>query len=101
MPFPVTSVLDNFNRSAVGPPPSASWTTGLGRSWGFKVNASNQMVAEATTGNEEYAQYYNVATYGPNCEVYITLAAVDSNANAGFALLLRLGGTLSTSAWSG
>lgn len=67
--FPVSAILDNFNRANEGPPPSTSWTT----SWnvgadGHKV-VSNQLNANTSDGSS----YWNVQTFGPNCEVYATM----------------------------
>jgi hypothetical protein len=72
MAFPTTGVLDNFNRADEGPPPSANWTdtwTGLGG--GTLVN-SNEL------GTPFYGDsYWSASTFGPNSEVYVTIAYWD------------------------
>lgn len=82
MPFPSTSVLDNFNRANEGPPPSANWTTGIdGSADGFSV-ASNQAAPQSAAFS---SSYWNAATFGPDVEVYATIAAVGP-----FRLYLRV-----------
>lgn len=73
MPFPNTGILDNFNRA--NGDLGASWTADiLGASWPTPDIASNQCKADA--GNSWSAGYYNVATYGPDCEVYATIPVI-------------------------
>lgn len=82
MAFPVTAVLDNFNRADTGPPPSASWTTGSGT--GHKV-ASNLCVINDVAG---CASNWNTSQ-NVNQEAYATVAAVPSVGD-GFGLLARV-----------
>jgi hypothetical protein len=63
--FPTTGILDDFNRSDEGPPPSASWADILN---GLKV-VSNECAGDNAGGN---ISYWKVAT-GADCEVYWTL----------------------------
>jgi hypothetical protein len=65
--FPISSVLDNFNRANEGPPPSSNWTNWKGS--GSKV-ASNQWNPSGSGGDN--GSYWNVQDFGPNCEVYVT-----------------------------
>jgi len=67
--FPTTGVLDNFNRANEGPPPSASWTTGItGGSNGLKV-VSNALAPNDTASADGY---WNT-TSGPDQEIFFTL----------------------------
>lgn len=62
MAFPTTSVLDNFNRAdgALG----SNWST---PTFAAGFNISSNVAFGSTTGN---IQYWNVATYGPDFEIY-------------------------------
>lgn len=75
MAFPTTPVLDNFNRANEGPPPSASWSA-YDASWGFGDGL--EVVSNQCKGNsyDLCADYWNGATYGPDCEVYTTIATL-------------------------
>lgn len=88
MPFPTTAVLDNFNRSNVGPPPSASWSQAFSGIFGqFKVVSNRAAVNSILNGYAE--NYYNVADYGGDCEAYVTLVTKPANATI-FGLGLRM-----------
>lgn len=65
--FPVNGVLDNFNRTDQGPPPSASWSARIFTTdTQFKV-ASNVLIQDANgAGN-----YWNTS-FNANQEAYIT-----------------------------
>ena len=67
--FPITSVLDDFNRGAEGPPPSASWTKTWTEQYSLKVNATQQCIG---SGNGWSECYWNVASF-TNLECYITM----------------------------
>jgi len=74
--YPTTGILDNFNRANEGPPPSASWSDlyGLGADYQLKV-VSNQAVPNALDpANDRATNYWNPTTFGPDCEVYCTIA---------------------------
>lgn len=79
MAFPSASVLDDFNRANEGPPPSANWTTDFDGSGaaGLKV-VSNQC---APNGTGACSGYWNAATFGPDCECYVTVATVGASTN--------------------
>lgn len=88
MPAPVTAILDTFTRAdgAVG----SNYTitpAGGSTSLGPQVS-SNQCVA----GSEYWGIVWNVATYGPDSEFYLTFVSGLSSAE-GFALFIRLTGT--------
>jgi hypothetical protein len=73
-PGPVTPLLDNFNRANNTGPPSASWSQMPQFSAGASSNLfiSGQQVA-APTGNA--AAYWNASKFGPDSEVWVTVAA--------------------------
>lgn len=70
MPFPTTPILDNFNRGDEGPPPSASWTDVVN---GLEVN-TNECAGDTVGTNRSY---WNIRTFGGNCEGYYTISVHD------------------------
>ncbi len=94
MTFPTTAVLDNFNRANEGPPPSADWSA-FDVSWGYDgglvvAGSVARMESDVVCGD-----FYSAATYGPDCEVYATIAeksAISDPAGSTFGLYLRLVG---------
>jgi hypothetical protein len=79
MTFPTCGILDNFNRTNEGPPPSASWNTGSTDS--FKV------VSNTCVPNEAYGSgNYWLTSLGPDIEAYITIKTA-LNANADYFTL--------------
>jgi len=83
MAFPITPIIDDFNRANEGPPPSASWGTAHGA--GLKV-VSNAVTANAAS-NSDNIGYRNDRTY-QDCECYITM--VDTIGNSWFEVWVRL-----------
>jgi hypothetical protein len=83
MAFPTTSVLDNFNRSDEGPPPSASWAADPYNDSepGLEV-VSNQVRGSAW---ELCSSYYSASTYGEDSEAYVTV--VDLPADSAVVML--------------
>lgn len=81
MAFPTTSVLDDFNRADTGPPPSTSWTSNLVVGDTLQV-ISNQLGASAAGD-----AYWNVATYGPDSEIYVAVPVLPTS---GFRLFIRV-----------
>ena len=75
MTFPTTPVLDNFNRVDQGPPPSSSWSA-FDVSWGFGDQL--KVVSNQCAGNtfDLCANWWNVGTFGPDSEVYITISVL-------------------------
>jgi len=73
MAFPVTSILDNFNRADVGPPLAGNWTPVYGHT-GLKI-VSNQ--CNPGTSASDNGEYWNAATFGADCEAYVTAATID------------------------
>lgn len=73
MAFPTTSILDNFNRAD---------NTSLGANWSTLANdfgptgvgvSSNQVYNTNARYSSYQHMYYNVATYGADCEVYMSI----------------------------
>lgn len=64
--FPTTGVLDNFNRTNEGPPPSANWTADTQ----FKV-LSNVCAGNGTSNWGTWN-----TSYAPNEEVYMTITTL-------------------------
>jgi len=80
MAFPTTPVLDDFNRSngAIG----SNWSTpAVGSSDVAPTINTNVVIA----GTSVYGSaYWNVETFGPDCEVYMTIPAAATGWSAGF-----------------
>lgn len=93
MAFPTNSVLDNFDRSNTGPPPSASWST---------IVAGHKILSDLLRSNASWSQCasgWNVATFGPDCEVFMTITTQPSS-GGGYDVLARLT-TLTSSTYDG
>jgi hypothetical protein len=64
--FPITSVIDDFNRAS------------LGGNWSEMTDADGPLAIYSSTilggapATNYCGSYWNVATYGPDCEAYIT-----------------------------
>jgi hypothetical protein len=73
MTFPTTQLLDNFNRSDIAalPSPWASWWSPGNTFENFNQHADFLIPGTAT-------DYRSNATYGPDCEVWCTIAQVSS-----------------------
>lgn len=83
MAFPTTSLLDDFNRADTGPPPSGSWdSAGLDLASSALSVVSNTCKS-ANTGGGAWG-----TTFGPDSEVYTTLATL-MGANQRVRLYLR------------
>ena len=71
--FPLTPILDNFNRANEGPPPSDRWT-----SWGnagLKVLSNVAAPSDVTVGHG-CEGIWNSQSIGPDCEVYATFSTI-------------------------
>lgn len=79
MTFPLTGILDNFNRSNEGPPPSSNWDI---VQHGHVVS-SNQANATET---DDILSVWTAATYD-NPEAYLTVAGADTASVYSFYLL--------------
>lgn len=76
MLFPTTNIIENFNRIDQGPPPSVNWS-GDGTGGQFKV-LGNQCVVNSLGGGYAY-NFWNGASYGPDCEVFATISIKPAN----------------------
>lgn len=69
--FPINGILDNFNRANGGPPLSASWTDSI-----VTTDGGMQVVSSTAVGNTGgftiNSSWWNVSTFGPDCEAYVT-----------------------------
>ncbi len=83
--FPTTSVIDNFNRAAIG----ANYTAAPFGYGGALVIVSSTLLGGANAEDDNSA-YYNVATYGPHTEAYITYVTKNTDDGYGPALYIRL-----------
>lgn len=84
--FPLTPILDNFNRTNEGPPPSTKWTNNYGGTDGQKV-VSNALAYSSGNYGEDAVNWNQGGSF-TDVEVYITLSTLPSNGN-GFALFAR------------
>ena len=80
--FPATGILDNFDRGD-----SAS----LGANWGAFYGDANLAILSNQASNSSgwRGNYWNVATYGPDCEAYFVVQGGATNRTNVFA---RVGG---------
>ncbi len=86
MAFPSTSVLDSFNRSNEGPPPSSSWgSPAVDGKTGLRV-VSNTV--GPPSGASQSNAYWNTA-FGADQEAYATISTMPGNDNW-IAFILRL-----------
>lgn len=70
--FPNTGILDNFNRSNEGPPPSSNWEDSADPDCLAVV--SNRAASTNAGADDDYAwNKWDGGTYGPNAEVYFTI----------------------------
>ena len=76
-------LLDNFNRSNEGPPPSNSWTNGISTFTAGEgaIVLSNQLVMK-TGGGLRQGSYWSAADFGPNVELVLECSEWTNAANA-------------------
>jgi hypothetical protein len=92
MAFGDSAVIDNFNRANAGPPPSANWSRGciqFGADTGLIVT-SNTCERGSVSGSYRQGGYWNAATFGPDCEVFVTVTTVPAADAGGVWLYARL-----------
>jgi len=88
--FPTTGVIDNFNRTNEGPPPSANWDnnpSGVAND-GLKV-VSNAAAGNASGDSVYNESYWDVTTFGGASEAHCTISTLPS-AGRSAGLFLRL-----------
>jgi hypothetical protein len=94
MAFPVNSVLDNFNRGNGGV--GANWSTdpdGAGyNTWNVISNQAGPSVAFS-------ANWWNPTQFGPDCEVYCTVAVAPGSSLRLYARIQNPGVGASVSNW--
>lgn len=86
--FPTTGILDNFNRANETPLVGATGTEWAGRNTGFDLTLAGNDVGGGGSGQTS-SRYWTVATYGPDCEAYITVTILGGS-TAYIRLWLRL-----------
>jgi hypothetical protein len=91
MAFPTTGVIDNFNRVNEDPlSDGGKWSIGpddFGGTNNLRVNGDACWMGTATSANG----YRNDQDYGPDCEVYCTIAAVPTTAILLFVRCVNIG----------
>lgn len=88
MPFPTTSILDNFNRTDEGPPPSASWDFPIGSFVPNGLSVISNTVGR--TPNNFGGAYWVASVFGPNSEIYGTITTMVGSDTIDFGLVLRI-----------
>ena len=83
--FPLTPILDNFNRANEGPPPSSNWTTIAGQ-----MTVVSNAAKGALSGNTHNRIYWNPTVFGADEEVYATIASKGGTSGDAVNLYLRL-----------
>jgi hypothetical protein len=79
MAFPTTGILDAFNR-ADQDPAMTGWS-GLGLFGGTsQIGVTSNQLAKRLGGTGFTSDYFTVATYGPDCEAYITIPVLPAGA---------------------
>ncbi len=68
--FPVTPVLDNFNRANEGPPLSANWTADP-----MNVALAGHAVVSNAAANGSHS-YWDASTFGPDQEAWMTVSSL-------------------------
>ena len=86
MAFPTTGILDNF-AGANEDPITTNWTSPMHSGHDALQRLSNSLQGHGAGSFS--SGYYDVATYGPDSEVYITITTLP-NVNSQIRLLLRL-----------
>jgi len=75
MSFPVNSVLDNFNRTGEGPPPTG-WSA-VNATWKQLVIPdtpdNTYSTPQSGSDNLEFANFWSASTFGPDTEAFVTL----------------------------
>jgi hypothetical protein len=69
MPAPTTSVIETFTGADATSPPNASWTRVANHSFDLRIQ-TNQC---ESSGGGLALNFWNPATFGPDCEAYVTV----------------------------
>lgn len=89
MAFPTTSILDDFNRANTGPPPGTNWTSTI-----ISGDVGNKVISNQFAGGSSApaSSYWNVGTFGADCEVYATITDATMERNGCLARITNPGG---------
>jgi len=71
------TILDNFNRTNEGPPPSASWSAPVANGDASHYVRGNGI--GTNTDDSQTSSYWNVTTYGPDVEACTTLTDITTS----------------------
>lgn len=83
-----TATLDDFNRAGTTSPPSGSWTTAFNPGNAALALAGDTATVKAgTVGFDD--GYWNVASFGPDCEVWACETVLATGTDELFALYAR------------
>lgn len=83
MAFPLTGILDDFDRADAGDL-GANWTANPWNGAEVEPQIISNRAASAGAGVVNSHAWWNVAQYGPDCEVYITLSVTGSQEHGVF-----------------
>jgi hypothetical protein len=70
--FPITPVLDNFNRANTGPPPSASWTNDLRAAGSPGLAVRTNQVTALSVDSAGASSWWSAKTFRDDNEAYVT-----------------------------
>jgi hypothetical protein len=84
--FPTTGLLDDFNRVDANPI-SGNWAQHV--RIGNRLKIISNQVATGTAGTS-CSDYFSLADYGPDSEIFVTVAALPVNVTERLELFLRL-----------
>jgi len=88
MGFPHTSVLDDFDRANSSTTIGGDWTMFMRSAGSYDMGISSN---QAYNPDAEYnGLIYDAAQYGPDCEVYVTVATLPDLDSVGLKLYARL-----------
>ena len=94
-------LLDDFNRSNEGPPPSNNWTNGISTFVsGEGLVVTGNTAARAATGGYRQGSYWSAGSFGANVELAVEVSDWTNTTSNGLALFLRLA-TIGTSSTDG
>lgn len=80
-PFPITTVLDNFNRAGTTSPPSGSWTASVLTSLTLQLSGDSATAKVSGAGNNYGGALWNPENFGPDTEVFVTIPTLPAAAN--------------------
>lgn len=85
--YPVTALLDDFNRADESPL-AGNWSTPINVSGASAAISGNGVITNSTPPAGVSA-YWDLAQFGPDCEAWITVSA-DLDTNENFSVFARL-----------